>query len=302
MLDEVFYWILNMSILASLYGILLYFLRYIKRIPKIVIYFLWGIVLYRMLCPAAFISRYSLMSITDRWFRNPVIRTIPVGTQLFSLSNSIQAADSYQPISYKTMELQKFFSIASVIWMVTTLAAIIITVLLYRLAAARLNRAVRIEENIYEGNMVTTPMISGILHSKIILPPGIKEEEKRYILTHERIHGKRHDNLWRMLAILAACIHWFNPLSWLFLKVFVMDCELACDEAAVKKLGLRERKEYAAAMLSYADTENQLFSPSFGSGLKLRIQNVLTYRRLTWYSFLAFLLMTGVMAFLLLTN
>lgn len=302
MLREIFYWILNMSILATIYGVLLYFLRYIRRMPRTAIYFLWAVVLFRMLCPVGFSSKYSLMSILEAVLSHSVVRTVPIDDMHLSLSNSIQAVDIYQPIEYKTQVIKDFLSVTSVIWLIIAAMAVLSMLILYFLSRARLRGAVKIKDNVYEGSMVTTPMICGIIHPRIILSPGMKEEELNYILAHEKIHVRRYDNLWRMLAITAACIHWFNPFSWLFLKLFFADCELACDESVVKKLSLNERKVYATTMLSYASADNTFFSSAFGGGVKPRIQRVLSYRRLTWFSILTFTLMAGVIAYILLTN
>ena len=54
-----------------------------------------------------------------------------------------------------------------------------------------------------------------------------------HILRHEYVHIRRHDNLWKMVALTAACIHWFNPLVWVMWHCFNRDMELACDPEAV---------------------------------------------------------------------
>jgi beta-lactamase regulating signal transducer with metallopeptidase domain len=127
--------------------------------------------------------------------------------------------------------------------------------------------------------------------------------ELSYILRHERIHVGRRDNLWRLIAIIATCIHWFNPMSWVFLKLFLNDCELACDEGAIKELNPEDRKEYARTLLNYANGDRTIFSSNFGSHkAKLRVMQVLSYRRLTWFSVLCFILLMVCVAVLLLTN
>ncbi len=339
MLHEVFYWILNMSIIATAFGILVYFLRFIKGFPKLASYVLWGVVLLRLLCPIGISSEYSLLNLISKVSEKTYVKTIQIidtdidtdidtekdtvidtdidankvtekeaesGTQRFpqlTASNALQGAATYNPITYKTNILEGFFKVASVIWIIISVAAVIAMTALYYLTKAELKKATHLRDNIYEGTMVTTPTVYGMIKPKIVLPVGVEKEHLEYILAHEKVHIKRHDNIWRMLAILAACLHWFNPFSWLFLKCFLGDCEMACDAAAVKKMKAEERKNYARTLLTYATMDKTIFSSAFGSSkVKVRVKNILSYRKLTLFSTISFLGMVMVITFLLLTN
>ncbi len=345
MLHEAFYWILNMSILGTLYGILLYSLRLIKGFPRYGSYVLWGVVLLRLTCPVGFSSRYSLLSLLSGALSRTITKTVTVYEEVgqanlpLSLSNVMRAASEYHPVTYKTNILEGFYKTASVIWIIIAAAGILAAMVMYLLSVSELKKAVHLRNNIYIGPMVDTPIVYGIIKPKIVLPQGryeeytketklqgsLEQEEKKegikqpllyeseereqmkeglgLVLLHERIHIRRRDNLWRMVAILTACIHWFNPFVWFFLRSFQRDCELACDAKAVKHMKTEERKDYARALLTYGSGENTLFSSAFGSGvIKVRIRSVLTYRRLTVFSSLCFLLMAVLIAFLLLTN
>lgn len=315
MLHEVFYWVLNMSILATVFGIFLYFLRLIKGFPKFARYALWAVVLLRLLCPIGITSEYSLLSILDKAVPRTIIRTVMVedtqgtsgeGSQHIpelSLSNVIQGAKTYHPVTYKTDLLEDFLRMASLVWIILAAAAVIAITTLYFITKSELMKAVHLQGNIYQGKMVNTPTVYGMLKPKIVLPEGIAQEHMQYILAHENVHIKRHDNIWRMLAILAVCIHWFNPFCWFFLKCFLNDCELACDEAAIKKMNTEERKKYAYTLLNYASKEVTVFSSAFGSSkVKVRIKNVLSFQKLTVFSTICFTCMAIVIAFLLMTN
>jgi beta-lactamase regulating signal transducer with metallopeptidase domain len=272
---------------------------------------LWAVVLLRLLCPFGISSKYSLLNIIATITEKPYVKTVPFweaeGSMEFlpklSTSNTIQGAATYQPFAYKTSTLENFFEITSVIWMIVAIAAIIAVVALYLLTKSELKKAAYLRDNIYEGTMINTPTVYGIIKPKIVLPMGIEKEHLEYILAHERVHIRRLDNIWRMVAIVTVCIHWFNPLSWLFLKCFLEDCELSCDAAAVKGMKAEERKYYAQLLLSYAMMENTVFSSAFGSSkVKIRIKNVLSYRKLTVYSTIYFMGMVLVILYLLLTN
>jgi beta-lactamase regulating signal transducer with metallopeptidase domain len=239
------------------------------------------------------------------------VMTIPMGVSgaegkllpEFSASNVIQEAATYQPITYKTNVLEGFFQITSIVWLIIALSSIIAMITLYILTNSELKKAIHLQDNIYEGSMVNTPMVYGIIKPRIVLPVGVDKEHLEYILAHERVHIRRRDNLWRMVAIVAACIHWFNPLSWLFLKCFLEDCELSCDQAAVGGMKVEDRKHYALTLLAYSGMEKTVFSTAFGSSkVKVRIKDILSYRKLTLFSTICIMGMVFVIAFLLLTN
>ena len=51
MIGEIFYWIFNMSLVASLMGIIVLLLRKIRSVPKRYAVFLWIIPFFRMCVP-----------------------------------------------------------------------------------------------------------------------------------------------------------------------------------------------------------------------------------------------------------
>ena len=133
MLHELFYWVLNMSIISSVIGLLLYCIRFIKGFPKFGIYVLWGVVLIRLTCPVGISSVYSLTSIISRFAEKTYVKSVLIdgaaaGSQnlpQLTLSNSIQAATAYSPIIYKTNILEAFFKVASVVWIIIAMSSII---------------------------------------------------------------------------------------------------------------------------------------------------------------------------------
>jgi len=126
--------------------------------------------------------------------------------------------------------------------------------------------------------------------------------ELEHIVRHEKTHVRRLDNLWRIIGFLTACIHWFNPLSWVFLKAFLNDLELACDEMAVSGYGVEERKEYARTLLTCSQSKSLLVSAFGGAKVRTRIENVLSYKKMTAFSAIGFTLLVLVITFTLITN
>lgn len=240
------------------------------------------------------ISRYATKTVVI-WERVP-------GTLDFSMTNSVQAAKGYFPIVYKTDLLKSIFETASAVWAVITAAAILTSVFLYMLTKRELRDAKHLKDNIWTSDKITSPAVYGIINPKIIIPDLIAKSDMPYILAHERVHICRRDNLWRVVAVITACVHWFNPLAWIFLRWFFADMELACDAKTLKILGEENAKDYAAALLTCATGKSYFASAFGGAKTRVRIDNILSYKKLTFLSALAFGALIAAGAFVLITN
>ncbi|MBE6945989.1 MAG: M56 family metallopeptidase, partial [Ruminococcaceae bacterium] len=70
-----------------------------------------------------------------------------------------------------------------------------------------------------------------------------------HVLAHELTHYRHKDHLWAFVRCLCLCLYWFHPLVWLAAFLSRRDCELACDEGALAKLGEDERIAYGKTLL-----------------------------------------------------
>lgn len=301
-IGEVCYWLINMSIVASFMGLIVMLLRKIRFVPRRVSVFLWIIPFLRMTVPVGLNSPYSLMSLVSRFTTRTVTVYQPSDDIAFSFSNSIRAAESYSPITYKVSILGTVFSVAGMIWIVVSLALLIALTLIYVSTKNAVADSKLFESNIFFSDKVDSPAVYGIIRPKIVIPESYKDMELEYIVRHEKTHIKRLDNLWRILGFITASVHWFNPLSWVFLKAFLNDLELACDEMAVSGYDKKERKEYARTLLSCSGSKSLLVSAFGGAKVRTRIENVLSYKKMTAFSALGFALLVVVIIFTLITN
>lgn len=291
-----------MSIVASFMGLIVMLLRKIRFIPRRVSVFLWIIPFLRMTVPVGLNSPYSLMSLVSRFTTRTVTVYQPSDDIAFSFSNSIRVAESYSPITYKVNILGTVFSVAGMIWIVVSLALLIALTLIYVSTKNAVADSRHLESNIFFSDKVDSPAVYGIIRPKIIIPGSYKDMELKYIIRHEKTHIKRLDNLWRILGFITASVHWFNPLSWVFLKAFLNDLELACDEMAVSGYDKEERKEYARTLLTCSGSKSLLVSAFGGAKVRTRIENVLSYKKMTAFSALGFALLVVVIIFTLITN
>ena len=302
MLGEVFYWIFNMSLIASLMGCLVLLLRRIKAVPRRIAAFLWIVPFVRMCVPFGVGSRFSLMSLLARYTTRTVTLWQPADPVSFSLTNVMMAANEYFPITYKVQLLEPLFRTAGVIWAVVSLAILLALGILYAATRREIRDARRLEGNVYLSEKVAGAAAYGIIRPRIVLPAAYEEQNLMYILQHERMHIRRVDNLWRLLGFFAAALHWFNPLSWIFLKAFLGDLELACDERAVAAYGEAERKEYARTLLACAEQKSVFASAFGGAKVRTRIENVLSYKKMTGLAAAAFAVLTAAVIWVMITN
>ena len=140
------------------------------------------------------------------------------------------------------------------------------------------------EEGVRYVDGIRTPMVFGILRPQIYLPVEMNPEFYDCVLQHERIHLRRLDYLWKILAYLISIVHWVNPVVWLAYYLLCCDMEKACDEAVTEHLEREDRQEYAEALLAMATdtTARRVFAAPvcFDEGdIKGRIRHVLKCRK-----------------------
>lgn len=300
MLSEVFYWLFNMSISASLVGIIILLIGKIKRLPRRLIHILWVIPFLRMWIPIGMTSKYSLMTLISKFTTRIVV--VYDGPVDFTFTNHLMAASNYSPITYKVNLLDRLFGIASMVWIIVTAALIIISVIIYVITKSELKDAILLRDNIYVSDRITLPATYGIFQPRIIIPKKYEQSDLKYIIAHESAHIQRRDNLWRILAIITISLHWFNPLAWLFLMKFLEETELACDERVLADFGEYEKKAYAIALVDCAKSKNVFVSAFGGAKIRVRIDHILSYRKLSIISIICFTVLAIAIAYVLLTN
>lgn len=344
MLTDCFYWVGNMSLAASLTGLLLMLIVRLFRIPARIRYPLWAVAAVRFLLPFGMGYRYSLMGLVKR-FADWMVTVHPDGMPGGgTMLNMVGAAESYFPITYKTRMLTRFFTVSAIVWLTVMLLFLSVAICFYRRSLREVRDAGHVEGRVYVSDKLDSPAVFGIFRPRIILPDFMLREGEqrgdfyakrlgeqrgdanarrpeqqrdddfdvmqseqiddflRLVLQHETVHIRRGDNFFRLLAAAICCIHWFNPLSWLFLKRFLEDMELSCDEAVLRKCGEEQKETYAEALLYYAEKKSVFASAFGGAKIKTRMVHILSYKRLTIVSAVALTVFTAVVMIILLTN
>lgn len=287
-MESIFLKLLNMSIAAGWLILAVFVLRLVlRRAPRWAICILWALVALRLVCPFTLESRASLIpsreTVSEYTVRYSAQPEITSGVEVIdSAVNPVFSGSFASEPAQSVNTLDLWMNIAGAVW-----AAGAAGMLIWALASwLRLRREVA--ESVPAGDgirlcdAVDSPFILGIFRPVIYLPAGMDTAQSAHVIAHERAHIARRDNLWKPLGFLILSVYWFDPLVWAAYILFCRDIELACDERAVKALGLEERREYSRALLACSAPRRTVAACplAFGEvGVKERVKKVLNYKK-----------------------
>ena len=265
----------------------------LKRAPKVFSYALWSVVLFRLLCPVAFAAPISVLDVVEPEQKETsnntsIVTYIPatVNTQADFITvqpeeKPVQVENTREP--EEQLQMTPMHA-AALVWAAGAAGMLLYSAVQYLLLRRKLIGAMLLSRNIYIADRIDTAFVVGLIKPKIYLPSSVPVKERFYILAHEQHHIRRFDHVIKLLAYLALCIHWFNPLVWIAFVLAGKDMEMSCDEAVIKKLGPDIRADYSASLLRLA-THKKILSGmplAFGEGdTKGRVLNMAKWKKPT---------------------
>ena len=289
--------LLKMSISSSILIILIAVLRLaaINRLPKKVFVLLWDIAILRLLVPFDLPIHYGLAS--------PVAKIANSSISQYHPANSSTIISPKRPIIDTITSSLSGITWTKIVWATGMVVFLVVFGTLYRKEYQRIRTALPVSKEhdnyfrskvtipnhvkLLTSDRISTPLTYGVLSPKIILPKIYKLSDStkiKYILTHELIHIKRLDNLWKIIILTAVSVHWFNPFVWIMYSFFNRDIELSCDERVVALLGESAKKEYAMTLADLAEKQYLWSSISNGFGknaIQERIMAIMKFKKAT---------------------
>lgn len=303
--------LLNLSISASWLVLVVLVLRFVwKRSPKWVNVLLWGIVALRLLLPFSIESALSLIpsaeTISPEVVQFDPAPTITSGVNIIdnavnpSLSESFAAAPetSVNPLYVWT-------EIAGCVWLIGLVAMLLYALVSYLRLRRRVSVSLRVRENIYLCDAISSPFILGVVKPRIYLPSTLDEVQQRNVLAHEHAHLARHDHWWKPLGFALLAVYWFNPVLWLAYVLLCRDIELACDERVIRDMDETAIKTYSTVLLACSVPRRAVAACplAFGEvGVKERVRNALHYKKPAFWIVAASVIVCIVVAVCFLTN
>ena len=208
-----------------------------RRLPRTAFVVLWLAALFRLLCPIRLPFGASVWRLLEH-------RTIPTVVASGALSSAPHVAPPLSEAVGAPWE---------VVWLAVAAALLSLVAVLYLRGVIRARWAKPLPCGAYLCGEIAAPQVCGVLFPRILLPEDVDEAALPYILLHEQTHIRRLDNLWKLLALIAAALHWFNPAAWVLAVLLSRDLELSCDEWVLRKLNGEQRQDYALSLLAIAE-------------------------------------------------
>lgn len=266
---------------ALILALLVVRMAFREKISRRVQYALWGLVLLRLLVPVNLPAvDFSVLSVAEptraqvaeRLEKEPVY-VLPVQRQEVSLSSNMPAeptvilpiegrhvavtSEKGQPVvltSY-AFTLEETLGLVWITGMVGMGVWLAVSNLRFWFMLRRKRVPLELPECRYPVYLVeerlVSPCLFGLFRPAVYLTPAAlkNEEGLRHVLTHEETHGRHGDPLWSLLRSVCLAVYWFDPLVWWAAAASKEDCELACDEGALRRLGEDQRIPYGQTLL-----------------------------------------------------
>lgn len=286
-MEELFLKILNMSITAGWLVIAVVIFRFImEKAPKWLTCIMWALVGIRLVCPFSFESMLSLVPSAETVPPDIVYSPAPtIHSGIAALNSTVNPiiSEQFAPnVGDSANPLQIITFAASVIW-IAGMAAMLVYCLISGLKIKKsVAASVETEKNIFICDGISSPFILGLFKPKIYLPSDIPDEEKEYVIAHEKAHIKRLDHFWKPLGFILLSVYWFNPLMWVAYVLLCRDIEFACDEKVIKEMDAEDIRLYSEALLNCSVPRKMITAcpVAFGeTGVKGRIKSVLSYKK-----------------------
>ena len=321
MLDNIFMQILDMTTRGSVAILAVLLARLLlKRAPKIYSYLLWGVVLFRLLCPVSIQMPVSLIPEFTPVEQSYTLQDEPIsafsaGVAAYeavgdALNGGLgvqhiytqETQDTGMPVIVTAQWWEVWVLFGQYVWLAGLIGLGAYSIVTYLKLRIRLIGAQHFSANIYLSGNVPSAFVLGVFRPRIYLPMFIEQGEREYILAHEQHHIRRLDHIFKLIGYIALMLHWLNPLVWLAYILFCKDMEMSCDEAVIKKLGPEIRADYAATLLSLSTgyAKVAVMPLAFGEGdTKGRVKNMSRWKKpKLWICVIAALVVIGVGAVL----
>lgn len=253
-----------------------------EKISRRVQYALWGLALLRLLVPANLPAvNFSLLSVSEpartqiaEQLEKEPVYVLPVTSDEVSYASAV-----FQPDWAAALHIEGRYPVVTseenqppvvttyaftleealdLIWK-TGMAAMAAWLVILNFGLWRRLRKKRIPLELPECGYpvylveegLVSPCLFGLFRSAVYLTPAALEsgESLRHVLAHEETHARHLDPLWSLLRSVCLVVYWFHPLVWWAAAASKEDCELACDEGALSRLGADERVPYGQTLL-----------------------------------------------------
>ena len=282
--DRIFSALLNRAVAATLLILAVCVYRALSpKAPKWTRLFLWALAGLRLCLPFSIRSAWSLVPSekildyeTAQYAAKPEITS-----GIAALNRAVNPAfgESFAATPAASINpLQVWMHLAGLVWAIGVLALLLAALVSVWKLRRRVQASIGLQKGVRLCDAIDTPFLLGLFRPTVYLPSQLSQQERDVVLAHEAAHKTHGDCVWKGLGYGILCVYWFYPPVWLGYALFCRDLELACDERAVKRLSLEEKKRYASVLLSCSVPRGSfpVCPLAFGEvGVKERVKRVL---------------------------
>ena len=282
--DRIFSALLNRAVAATLLILAVCVYRALSpKAPKWTRLFLWALAGLRLCLPFSIRSAWSLVPSekildyeTAQYAAKPEITS-----GIAALNRAVNPAfgESFAATPAASVNpLQVWMHLAGLVWAIGVLALLLAALVSVWKLRRRVQASIGLQKGVRLCDAIDTPFLLGLFRPTVYLPSQLSQQERDVVLAHEAAHKTHGDCVWKGLGYGILCVYWFYPPVWLGYALFCRDLELACDERAVKRLSLEEKKRYASVLLSCSVPRGSfpVCPLAFGEvGVKERVKRVL---------------------------
>ncbi|SFM30534.1 Signal transducer regulating beta-lactamase production, contains metallopeptidase domain [Paenibacillus sp. 1_12] len=285
-MNEMIKLLLSLSLSGAILAVVLFALKPLvkQRLSKTIQYYIWIIVLIRLLFPISFeasvmnelfygdeVSEKIIVDLKTPLVTDPdqggsLSRILPYMGVKANVARGVYNLDSDHRRYFQDLVNPYLISI----WLIGVIIALSINLVGYARFISSLQRgnipATNLDEGLlakllggrgriglFRNRYISTPMLIGIVRPRIIIPDiPYSEKQLANILRHEIVHFRRKDIGVKWLMVMATAIHWFNPFIYMIKKEINHACELACDEAVIRNMSPAEKQDYGDTLISVA--------------------------------------------------
>lgn len=238
-------------------------------------YYVWFILLIRLMMPYAInspVSLFNLLNVTNQeWMSDS---SYGVNLQNANQMGHVVIEDGLPMEEMMTSQhLLNIIEICATVWLIGIAVILTYTIIAnvqFRkawqrnimktkacehriLAKCKLTMGIKKDIPIFYTNTVSAPVQYGLIHPCILLPASfedvLSEDERACVILHELSHIKRKDIAVFWLMTILKAIYWFNPVIWYGLYRMRQDCEIACDALALSYMRDNENQKYGYTII-----------------------------------------------------
>ena len=268
-----FQWLLVTSVQASLLICLILVVQSLlkRRLGVRWHYCLWLLLLIRMALPWAPAFRFSLFTMLQTVFQQPL-------RNIADVTSAAAAIGEQSAVGHSVLTIIR---LSPLIWLVGAVGVAAHMVAanwrfsrkiagspvvrdsetLGMLDECKRRLAIRRRLRIVTTEHVESPALCGFIRPRLLLPAAmlrdLGKEQLRCVFLHELAHMRHLDILTCYLMSLLQVLHWFNPLVWYAFYRMRTDRELACDELVLSIADSDEPADYGRTIISMIELFNR---------------------------------------------